>query len=62
MSVCLHVYMYTTFMSGAHIRQKRVSNPLELELWMVINHPVGSKYQTQALCKSNMFLTAEPSL
>ena len=37
-SVCLHVYMYITCMSGAYRGLKGVSYPLELELQVVLSH------------------------
>lgn len=34
---CLHVCICTIYMPGSHGVQKRVSDPLELELWMVMS-------------------------
>lgn len=36
---------------GAHRSQKRLLDPLELRLWMIVNHHVGAK--NQFLCKNN---------
>lgn len=36
----LHVYLCTTCPPGALI--KRASDPLELELWMLVSHHVGA--------------------
>lgn len=41
----LSVYLCTMCMPDTHRGQKRVSNPLELELWMVVNHHVGAGSQ-----------------
>lgn len=38
---------------GAHRCQKQASDLLELELWLVVSHHVGSGTLTQILCKSN---------
>lgn len=34
---CLHAHLYTTGVTGADGGQKRASDPLELELWRVVN-------------------------
>ena len=39
-------------MPAAHRLQRKVSEPLELELEMVVGHHVGARNQTQILCKS----------
>ena len=51
-------------LSNAFGGQKRVLDPLELELQMVVSHHVGARNQTQVLCKQEqlVFLTSEPSL
>ena len=37
--ICIYcVRVYTTYVPGAPRGQKRVSNLLELELWVVVNH------------------------
>ena len=33
--------------------RRRLSDPLGLDLWMVVSHSVGSRNQTWVLCKSN---------
>jgi hypothetical protein len=39
----LPAYVYMHFLHvGAHRDWKKVSVPLELELWMVVNHYVGA--------------------
>lgn len=52
--VCLHIYahMYTCApdtLGG----QKKASDTLKLELWMLINPHGGARNQTQVLCKGN---------
>lgn len=45
--ICVYcVRVYTTYVPGAPRGQKRASNPLELELWVVVNHYVGAGNQT----------------
>jgi hypothetical protein len=39
----LHVYLCTICVSGAHGDQKKVLNPLELELQMVMSCHVGAR-------------------
>lgn len=46
------VYMCHICVS-AYDGPKRISGPLELELWMVMNHYVNPRKQTQVLFKSN---------
>ena len=46
-------YLCTMCMLGEHRDQKRVSDTLTLELWVVLNCHVGAGNQTWALCKSN---------
>lgn len=43
-------------MPGAQGGQKMMSDPLELELLMVVSCHVGAGNQTQVLCKSNNVL------
>lgn len=38
----LHVCLYTAHVSGAHGGQKRIVNPLELELQMVVSCHMGA--------------------
>ena len=53
-----HVYVFlplcicTTCVSGTREGQKRVKDPLELELPMVINHKAAAANWTQVPCKS----------
>lgn len=39
---CLHICMSTICVPGALEIQKRTLCPLELELWMIVGHHVGS--------------------
>ena len=41
--------MYCVGVPGAHRGQKRASDPLELELQMVVSHQVGSRNGTWVL-------------
>lgn len=43
----------TTHVLNACRGQKRILDPLELELWMLVNLCVGTGIQTRVLCKSN---------
>lgn len=56
--------MYTSCLPNAHRGQKRMLNPQELELWMIIEHHPGPENQIQVHCKSRKccWLLAEPSL
>lgn len=43
--------------------QKRVSNALELQLWIVVSHHVGVGNRTQVVWKSGQYsLSSEPAL
>lgn len=44
---CLHVFMCTTYMSGAHRDQKRESDTIELELQRVVNYYMSTGDQTR---------------
>ena len=35
---CLHVYMHTSWVPDIHGGQKNISEPLELELKMIVSH------------------------
>lgn len=35
---CLHVYLCTVYVPGAHARQKRLLNPLEMELLVLAGY------------------------
>lgn len=48
----LHGCVCTTCFPSAHSGQKRVLDPLELELRMAVSHHVGSGNWTWVLCKS----------
>ena len=47
-------------MPGNHGGKKRVSDPLEVELRMVVSLHIGAEDQTRVCCKSS--LTAKTSL
>ena len=54
--MCMRVLsanMYTILMPGTYGGHKRLSTPLELELNVVANCPVGAGNQTQVLWKSS---------
>lgn len=44
---CLPVCLCTTHVPGAQESQKRILDPLVLELWMVVSPHVGAGYQTE---------------
>lgn len=55
---CLHVCICTTCVSGASRGQKRVSDPVELELQMLLSYHVGSgKQNLDPLYKQQVLLT-----
>lgn len=56
----LHVYLCTTCPPGALI--KRASDPLELELWMLVSHHVGAGLNWGVPQKQQVLLTVELSL
>lgn len=59
-SACMQVCsMYLPAICG---RKKRLLDPLELELGVVVSHQLSAENQTQDLCKNNQFLTTELSL
>lgn len=47
----LHMCMY--YMNAVPEEFKSMADPLELELWMAMNHHVGAENQTLVLCKSS---------
>lgn len=51
-SICLYVYIHTTFMLGASRYQKRVVDSPELESRIVVVH-MGAEKQIQVLCLSS---------
>ena len=51
----LPVSLCTTCMSDVCGGQKRVSDPVELALQMVMSCPVGAGKKTLVLCKSNKY-------
>lgn len=53
MVVCLSVCLCTVLVPGAQEGQKRVSDPLELDLQKVVNHHVSAGKQTWVLWKSS---------
>lgn len=42
MNVLLHVYMCTMCVPGAHVGQKKASDPWENQSYVGINYPVGA--------------------
>lgn len=50
---CLHVVTVTMCVPGTYRSQKRVSDNLELKLWVVTNHHVDAGNPTRALHKSS---------
>ena len=48
--VCVHVYYIH---AGARGGQKRVLDPLEVELQMFVSYHIGSGKQALVLCKNN---------
>lgn len=51
MMVFAHMYVYVVW-CNAHGGQKRVLNPLELELHVVVSHPLGAG-NSISLCKNS---------
>lgn len=49
---CLYVYP-PQYMPGAHKCQKKTLDPLELELWMLVNYYVGAGNWNWVPCKSS---------
>jgi len=47
---CLYVCIYTTCMPSASRSQKKMCNPLKLELQTVVKQGVGARTQTHVLC------------
>ena len=58
---CIACMYVRTPVSCSAYGQKRASDPLELELWMVVSRHMGAGNQTQILPLS-VLLTTEPSL
>lgn len=60
-SVCLGcMYICVSCVCLVSEDQRRASDPLDLELHVVVSHYVGAGNQTQVLCKSSPF-PAKPS-
>ena len=57
MVFCLHVRLCTTHVCDASGGQKKVSERIELELWVVVSCHVGEGKRAQV----PVFLTSEPS-
>lgn len=54
MDVCFPcIYVYTVFMPGTHMGQKRGMDSLALELTYVVNIYMGAGNGTWAFCKSS---------
>ena len=54
---CLHVYLCTVYMPGAFRGQKRASDPLELELTVVVSHYGCWESNPDPLQEQPVFLT-----
>lgn len=52
---CLHACLSTTYFLGTWSSQKTVSDPLRLELQMIVKHHVGFGNQIQSLWKSKHY-------
>lgn len=50
------------YVSGVHGGQRRVLDPLELELWTVVTHYVGTENWTQVLWRTSSAVATEPPL
>lgn len=59
--LCLHVCICTTCVSIVHGGQKKLSNPLELKLQIIVIRHVGAGNQIWVLCKK-VPLTPGPPL
>lgn len=63
MNVCIYVCVPHICLPGVCESQERVVDPLELELWMVVNHTVDIGNGTLSpLQGQHMFLNTEPAL
>lgn len=51
----LSACMCTMYITGTQGSQKRILDPLKLELWMVVNHFVGSENWIWVLCRGNKY-------
>lgn len=51
--LCLHVYNWTVFMPGAHGSQRRVSDPLVLELHMVVSYHMGARNKSGSSARAS---------
>lgn len=47
--------MYTTYIPGARGAQKRVSESLDLELWVVVSYHEGARNRAWVLCESSEY-------
>lgn len=54
MCTCVSVYRYVHMSAGACKGQKKASNFLQLELWVIVPD-MGPGNWTQVLCKSSMY-------
>ena len=63
LGVCLHVCLYTMHMPCAHRDQKRVLDPLVMELFKTVGHHLGAKNKNPCpLEECQVPSTTEPSL
>lgn len=47
------MHVYAVYVGSAYGGQKRVWNPLELELQIVVSHHLNAGNQIQVLCKTS---------
>lgn len=50
------------YVSGVHGGKRKVLDPLELELWTIVNHYVGTENLTQVLWRTSSAVATEPPL
>lgn len=59
---CTCVCVLCVCLVSSEIRRECQTDPLELELWMVVSHYVAFGNQTVSSAKAKVLLTTEPSL
>lgn len=50
---CLNICAPHVCLVPKMVRRERMSDSLELELWMLVNYCVGARNQTQVFCKTS---------
>lgn len=53
---CLYMCLCITYRPGACGVRKRLTDPLELDLQMVLSHHVGTRDKIQVICKKTSAL------